>query len=111
MKELGVQPEAWSPFAEANGNVFQQPLLKVIAENHGKTVGQVMLRWLIQRNIVVIPKTVRQTRMEENFQVFDFELTPEEMAQIRTLDTGKSTIYDEMDPHIAMNIAKMKIHD
>lgn len=111
MKELGVQPEAWSPFAEANGNVFQQPLLKVIAENHGKTVGQVMLRWLIQRNIVVIPKTVRQTRMEENFQVFDFEFTPEEMAQIRTLDTGKSTIYDEMDPHIAMNIAKMKIHD
>lgn len=110
MQEQGIQQEAWAPFAEGNGDVFRQPLLQEIAGKYGKTVGQVMLRWLLQRGIAVIPKSVHRNRMEENFQVFDFQLSQEDMEAIRTLDTGKSTIYDEMDPHIAMNIGKMKIH-
>ena len=71
----------------------------------------VMLRWLLQRDIVVIPKTVHKARMQENIDVFDFTLDEDDMKAIRTLDTGKSTIYDEMDPHIAMTIGKMTIHE
>lgn len=111
MKELGIQQEAWAPFAEGNNDVFHTPLLMDIAAKHGKTVGQVMLRWLLQRDIVVIPKTVHKARMQENIDVFDFTLDEEDMKAIRTLDTGKSTIYDEMDPHIAMTIGKMTIHE
>lgn len=111
MKELGIQQEAWAPFAEGNNDVFHTPLLRDIAAKHGKTVGQVMLRWLFQRDIVVIPKTVHKARMQENIDVFDFTLDEEDMKAIRTLDTGKSTIYDEMDPHIAMAIGKMTIHE
>lgn len=111
MKEIGIQHEAWAPFAEGNNDVFRTPLLQKIGEKYGKTVGQVMLRWLLQRDIAVIPKSVRKERMQENFDVFDFELTPADMDAIRTLDTGKSTIYDEMDPHVAMTIGQVKIHD
>ena len=111
MKEIGIQHEAWAPFAEGNNDVFRTPLLQKIGEKYGKTVGPVMLRWLLQRDIAVIPKSVRKERMQENFDVFDFELTPADMEAIRTLDTGKSTIYDEMDPHVAMTIGQVKIHD
>lgn len=111
MKEIGIQHEAWAPFAEGNNDVFRTPLLQKIGEKYGKTVGQVMLRWLLQRDIAVIPKSVRKERMQENFDVFDFELTPADMEAIRTLDTGKSTIYDEMDPYVAMTIGQVKIHD
>lgn len=111
MKEIGIQHEAWAPFAEGNNDVFRTPLLQKIGEKYGKTVGQVMLRWLLQRDIAVIPESVRKERMQENFDVFDFELTPADMEAIRTLDTGKSTIYDEMDPHVAMTIGQVKIHD
>ncbi|MCI6301363.1 MAG: aldo/keto reductase [Megasphaera elsdenii] len=111
MKELSIQQEAWAPFAEGNNDVFHTPLLRDIAAKHGKTVGQVMLRWLLQRDIVVIPKTVHKARMQENIDVFDFTLDEEDMKAIRTLDTSKSTIYDEMDPHIAMAIGKMTIHE
>ena len=111
MKEIGIQHEALAPFAEGNNDVFRTPLLQKIGEKYGKTVGQVMLRWLLQRDIAVIPKSVRKERMQENFDVFDFELTPADMEAIRTLDTGKSTIYDEMDPHVAMTIGQVKIHD
>ena len=111
MKEIGIQHEAWAPFAEGNNDVFRTPLLQKIGEKYGKPVGQVMLRWLLPRDIAVIPKSVRKERMQENFDVFDFELTPADMEAIRTLDTGKSTIYDEMDPHVAMTIGQVKIHD
>lgn len=111
MKEQDVQMEAWAPFAEGNGHIFTQPLLMKLAEKYGKTTGQIMLRWLIQRHIAVIPKSVHKERMKENMDVFDFRLTGEDMEAIRSLDTGKSTIYDEMDPHIAMAIARMKIHE
>ena len=79
MKEIGIQHEAWAPFAEGNNDVFRTPLLQKIGEKYGKTVGQVMLRWLLQRDIAVIPKSVRKERMQENFDVFDFELTPADM--------------------------------
>ncbi|WP_418519845.1 aldo/keto reductase, partial [Megasphaera massiliensis] len=107
MKEIGIQPQAWAPFAEGNNDIFRTPLIQKIAETYGKTVGQVMLRWLLQRDIVAIPKSVRKERMQENFDIFDFELTSKDMEALRTLDTGKSTIYDEMDPHVAMNIGKV----
>lgn len=111
MKEIGIQHEACAPFAEGNNDIFRNPLIQKIGGKYGKTVGQVMLRWLLQRDIVAIPKSVRKERMQENFDVFDFELTSEDMEALRTLDTGKSTIYDEMDPHVAMNIGKVTFHD
>ncbi len=111
MEEQGIQHEAWAPFAEGNNDVFNVPLLKEIAEKYGKTTGQVMLRWLIQRNVVVIPKSVRKERMKENLDIFDFRLAESDMDKIKSLDTGRSTIYDEMDPKNALYIGKVKIHD
>ena len=111
MAKHGIQHEAWGPFAEGNNDVFRTPLLQEIAAKYGKTTGQVMLKWLIQRNVVVIPKTVHRERMAENLNVFDFSLDAEDMERIRTLDTGRSTIYDEMDPNMAINIGQVKIHD
>lgn len=111
MKEQHVQQEAWAPFAEGNQDVFTNSVLQAIAQKYGKTTGQVMLRWLLQRGIVVIPKTVHKQRMEENIQVFDFALDAGDMQQIQSLDTGRSTIYDEMNPQMAMAIGQVKIHD
>lgn len=74
MRELGVQPEAWAPFAEGKNNLFRNEVLREIAGRHGKTIGQVVLRWVIQRGIVVLAKSVRKERMAENLKVFDFEL-------------------------------------
>lgn len=93
----GIQHEAWAPFAEGKNDIFNNPTLKAIADKHGKTVGQVVLRWLNQRNVVVIPKSVRKERMAENIDIFDFTLTSDEMAAIARLDTGKSPIYDDQD--------------
>ena len=107
----GIQHEAWAPFAEGQNDIFHNPLLKAIAEHHGKTVGQVILRWLNQRNVVIIPKTVRKERMAENFNIFDFTLTDEEMRSIATLDTGKSPIYDDMDLQTTKFIGTLKIHN
>ena len=87
------------------------PVLKAIAEKHGRTVGQVVLRWLNQRNVVVIPKTVRKERMIENFSIFDFTLTEQEMQDIAGLDTGKSPIYDDMDLATTKYIGTHQIHD
>lgn len=111
LQREGIQHEAWAPFAEGKNDIFHNPLLKAIAERHGKTVGQVVLRWLNQRNVVIIPKTVRKERMAENFNIFDFTLTDEEMQRIATLDTGKSPIYDDMDLQTTKFIGTLKIHD
>ena len=111
MASQGIQHEAWAPFAEGNQHIFTNPVLLGIAEKHGKTTGQVMLRWLIQRNVVVIPKTVRRERMAENLNIFDFALDEQDMEAIRSLDTGRSTIYDEMDPNMALGIGQVKIHE
>ena len=109
LKREGIQQEAWAPFAEGNNGVFTNPLLVGIARKHGKSVGQVMLRWLLQRGISVIPKSVRKKRMKENLNVFDFELTAEDMAQISTLDMGKSTILDPNNIETARWITTMEV--
>lgn len=94
---LRVTPEAWAPFAEGRNNLFSDEVLTKIGGVHNKSVGQVVLRWLIQRGIVVIPKTVHKNRMEENFSVFDFELSGAEMTQIAALDTNESQFFDHRD--------------
>lgn len=98
MRERGVQIESWGPFAEGKNNLFTNPTLAAIGEAHGKSVGQVVLRWLTQRQVVVIPKSVRPERMAENLDIFDFELSEEQMAHISTLDTGASLFFDHRDP-------------
>ncbi len=111
LEQEGIRHEAWAPFAEGKNDIFNHPLLKSIAERHGKSVGAVVLRWLNQRNIVVIPKTMRKERMTENFNIFDFSLSDEEMNAIGRLDTGKSPIYDDMDLPTVRGIGLYKIHD
>src|SRR6185295_7504968 len=90
MRELGVQAEAWAPFAEGRNNLFQNEVLKAIAAKHGRSIGQVVLRWVIQRGVVALAKSVRKERMVKNLAVFDFELDTNDTAQIATLDTGTS---------------------
>lgn len=98
--KYGVQLEAWAPFGEGRGDMFNLPELKAIADRHGKTVAQVILRWHLQRGIIVIPKSTHKARMEENFRVFDFALTDEEMAQIATLDKKQSSFFSHTDPNM-----------
>lgn len=93
-KENGIQLEAWAPFAEGKNEVFSNPLLGDIARSHGKTVGQVILRWNIQRGVVIIPKSVRYERIVENSEIFDFSLSENEMSLIAGLDTRKPMIFD-----------------
>lgn len=94
MAEHGVQIESWGPFAEGRNDLFTNPSLSRVGEAHGKSVAQVVLRWLIQRGVVVIPKSVRRERMTENLDVFDFELTADEMAVVAALDSGESLFFD-----------------
>jgi len=98
MQEKGVQIESWAPFAEGKNNMFQNETLAAIAGKYGKSIAQVILRWLIQRNIVVIPKSIRKERIIENFNVFDFELTKEDMEKIAALDTHTSCFFSHRDP-------------
>ena len=98
MQEKGVQVESWAPFAEGKNNMFQNETLAAIAGKYGKSIAQVILRWLIQRNIVVIPKSIRKERIIENFNVFDFELTKEDMKKIAALDTNTSCFFSHRDP-------------
>ncbi len=98
MQEKGVQIESWGPFAEGRNNFFQNPVMAEIARTHGKSVAQVALRFLIERGVVVIPKSVHAERITENLQVFDFSLSAEEMARLGALDLGKSLFLDHDDP-------------
>ena len=107
----GIVHEAWAPFAEGKNGLFTNPVLAEIAQKHGKTVGQVVLRWLLQRNVVVIPKSVHRERMVENLDVFSFELDAAEMAQIAELDTGKSQFYDDRALANVRWIGTHKIHE
>ncbi len=93
-----IQPEAWAPFAEGRNHIFENPTLRAVSARHRKSVAQVILRWLTQRGIVVLSKTVRKERMAENLNVLDFDLTAEDMAAIATLDTGTSSFFDHRDP-------------
>lgn len=98
MRELGIQVESWGPFAEGRNQLFTNPTLSGIGSVHGKSVAQIVLRWLIQRGVAVIPKSVHPERMRENIGIFDFELTDERMTMIAGLDTGSSTFFDHHDP-------------
>ncbi|BBM68323.1 aldo/keto reductase [Rhodothermus marinus] len=109
LEEHGVQHMSWGPFAEGRNNIFQNPVLQALAEKHRKTVAQVILRWLLQRNVVAIPKSVHPERIEENFQVFDFELTPADMDTIATLDTGASLFLDHRDPATVQRLCQYRL--
>jgi 2,5-diketo-D-gluconate reductase A len=109
MRERGVQIESWGPFAEGRNNLFTNQTLVEIGGAHGKSVAQVVLRWLIQRDVAVIPKSVRAERMRENLDVFDFDLTDEEMARIAALDGGESLFFDHRDPAIAAQFAQRRL--
>ncbi|MDP4240382.1 MAG: aldo/keto reductase [Bacteroidota bacterium] len=100
LKENNVQIESWGPFAEGRNDIFKNELLASIGKKYNKSIAQVILRWLTQRGVVVIPKSVRKERIIENFNIFDFELNAEEMGAIATLDTGKSLFFDHRDPAI-----------
>ncbi|MFD0289557.1 aldo/keto reductase [Streptomyces lutosisoli] len=100
MREKGVQHQAWGGFAEGKNDLFTNPVLSEIAQRHGKSVGQVVLRWAVQRGVAQIPKSVRPERMAENLDVFDFALTDAEMASVAGLDTGASLFFDHHDPEI-----------
>ncbi|MFD7780727.1 aldo/keto reductase [Streptomyces sp. NPDC001939] len=108
MRERGVQIESWGPFAEGRNNLFTDPVLSGIGAAHGKSVAQVVLRWLIQRRVVVIPKSVRADRMAENLDVFDFDLTDDQMASIDAMDTGESLFFDHRDPEVVSRFGKLQ---
>ena len=109
MRDLGVQIESWGPFAEGRNNLFTDPVLTEIGQAHGKSVAQVVVRWLVQRGVVVIPKSVRPERMVQNLDVFDFALTEEEMARIAGMDLGTSQFFDHRDPDMVRNLGSRRV--
>lgn len=110
MKEYGVQPEAWGPFAEGKNNFFQNPILAEIAAKYGKSVAQVALRWNVQRGVVVIPKSVHKERIQENFNIWDFELSDKDMETISDMDIGHSEIINHFTADTAKWLNELKIH-
>ena len=110
MKEYGVQPEAWGPFAEGKNNFFQNPILAEIAAKYGKSVAQVALRWNVQRGVVVIPKSVHKERIQENFNIWDFELNDKDMETISDMDIGHSEIINHFTADTAKWLNDLKIH-
>jgi 2,5-diketo-D-gluconate reductase A len=109
MREFGLQAEAWAPFAEGRNNLFQNESLRTIAVKHGRSIGQVVLRWVIQRGVVVLAKSVRKERMAENIEVFDFELDADDIAQISRLETGTSSFFSHRDPAIVKWMSERKL--
>lgn len=109
LQEHGVQTEAWGPFAEGKNGLFQNEMLASIGRKHGKSVAQVVLRWLTQRSIVAIPKSVRRERMADNLAVFDFELDADDLAEIATLDRKASSFFDHRDPAMVKWLGTRKL--
>lgn len=109
LQENGVMVEAWAPFAEGRNNIFQNELLQSIAAKHNKSVGQVILRWVVQRGIIALAKTVRKERMMENISIFDFELSAADMAAIATLDTKTSSFFDHRNPDMVKWLGERKL--
>lgn len=109
MKEYGVIPEAWGPFNEGKRTLFTDPILTAIGKKYNKTAAQVALRWNIQRGVIVIPKSVREERMQQNIDVFDFELSQEDMDQIKTMDIGHSEIVNHFDPEFVKMLHNHKV--
>lgn len=108
LQENTVQIESWGPFAEGKNGIFQNEVLRTVGGKYGKSVAQVILRWLTQRGVVAIPKSVRKERMAENFNIFDFELSTEDVTAIATLDTGTSAFFDHRDPAMVKWLATAK---
>lgn len=111
MKEYGVRPEAWGPFAEGNHGIFTHPVLSSIGEKYVKSAAQVALRWNVQRGVVVIPKSVHKDRMEQNMNIWDFELSEEDMNEIAKLDIGHSEIVNHDDPNFVKMLHGLKVHE
>ena len=111
MKEYGVQPEAWGPFAEGNHGIFTHPVLTAIGQKYGKSAAQVALRWNVQRGVIVIPKSVHKERMEQNIDIWDFQLSDADMAEIAKLDIGHSEIVDHYDPKFVQMLHQLKVHE
>lgn len=111
MKEYGVVPEAWGPFAEGNYGIFTHPVLTEIGKKYGKSAAQVALRWNVQRGVVVIPKSTHKDRIEQNFDIWDFTLSDEDMAEIAKLDTGRSEIVNHHNPKFVKRLHGLKIHE
>lgn len=111
MKNYGITPEAWGPFAEGNFGIFTHPVLTEIGNKYGKTPAQVALRWNVQRGVVVIPKSVHRDRMEQNLDIWDFSLTDDDMSKIDALDIGKSQIVDHTSTEFMKMLHELKVHD
>lgn len=109
LQENRVQIEAWGPFAEGRNNLFQNEVLRALGAKHKKSVAQIVLRWLIQRGVVAIPKSVHAERIVENFAVFDFELSPEDMQAIAALDQKTSSFFDHRDPEMVKRLSSFKL--
>jgi 2,5-diketo-D-gluconate reductase A len=109
LQDNGVQVEAWAPFAEGRNNIFQNEILLSIAAKHKKSVAQVILRWLVQRGIIALAKSIRKERMIENISVFDFELSGEDVAAITTLDTKTSSFFDHRNPEMVKWLGTRKL--
>ncbi|TAL20747.1 MAG: aldo/keto reductase [Frankiales bacterium] len=109
MRERGVQIESWGPLAEGRNGLFTDPTLTAIGEQYGRSVAQVVLRWLVQREVVVIPKSVRPERMAENLDVFDIELSAEDMSRIAAMDTGESLFFDHRDPVWTSRLGRVRL--
>jgi len=109
LQQNNVQIESWGPFAEGKNNIFHNELLLSIAQQYNKTVAQVILRWLTQRGVVAIPKSVRKERMEENFNIFDFDLSAEDMEAIKGLDTKTSSFFNHRDPAMVKWLGERKL--
>lgn len=110
LQENKVQIQSWGPFAEGKNNIFQNEVLTGIGKKYNKTAAQVILRSLTQRGIIAIPKSVRKERMEENFNIFDFELSTEDMKSIESLDTNESLFFDHCNPVMVKSLSEYKIH-
>jgi len=111
LKDNQVQIESWGPFAEGKNNIFKNDLLLSIGKKYNKSIAQVILRWLTQRGVVAIPKSVRKERMEENFNIFDFVISKEDMEAIKTLDTKSSSFFDHRDPAMVKWLGERKLND
>ncbi|HEU5366010.1 MAG TPA: aldo/keto reductase, partial [Hanamia sp.] len=109
LQENNVQIESWGPFAEGKNNIFHNELLDSIGKKYNKSIAQVIIRWLTQRGIIAIPKSVRKERMEENFNGLDFELSDEDMEAIKTLDTKASLFFNHRDPVMVKWLGERKV--
>ncbi|KAA6440883.1 aldo/keto reductase [Dyadobacter flavalbus] len=111
LEDNNVQIQSWGPFAEGKNGLFQNELLKTIGDKYGKTIAQVVVRWLTQRGVIAIPKSVRKERMAENFEVFDFTLDSDDMEAIKSLDTSASSFFDHRDPAMVKWLGERKLED